>query len=246
GLTTADGVMRYLAEHDMGYLSGTGYRVPIVPAAILFDLQTGEQGIYPTAETGYAACENASTDTVEQGCVGAGTGAICGGMLGAEFATKGGIGSASIALDDELIVAAMVAVNAVGDVLNEDGSILGGLRTPPDGNSFRGTLNALKDRARLQPPASRENTVIGLVATNAKLSKAHCTKVAQMAHDGIARAINPAHTMYDGDTIFALATGDIPADTTIIGAYAAEAMSMAIRNAMRHATTLHNVRAWND
>jgi L-aminopeptidase/D-esterase-like protein len=246
GLATADGVMRYLAEQGTGYQTRTGFIVPIVPAAILFDLAVGTPGIYPDAAMGYAAAAAATADPVPQGTVGAGTGAMCGAILGKEFATKGGIGSASVEVLPGLIVAALVAVNAVGDVLHEDGSILGGVRQPPAGTQFMGMLNAL--RQFFIPPAApdpRENTVIGVVATNAQLSKAHVNRVAQMAHDGIARAVNPAHTMYDGDTIFALATGQVPADTTLVGAFAALVMAQAIRSALRHATPLAGVRALN-
>jgi L-aminopeptidase/D-esterase-like protein len=245
GLSTADGVMRYLAEQEIGYKTRGGFVVPIVPAAILFDLALGTPGIYPDAEMGYAACEAATDEAVLQGSVGAGTGAMCGAILGKEFATKGGVGSASIAVGNGLVVGAIVAVNAVGDILDENGQIMAGVRQPPDGNTFMGMLNAMKTMM-LQPPvaeASGENTVIGVVATNAQLTKAQTQKVAQMAHDGIARAVNPAHTLYDGDTIFALATGSIPADASLVGAFAAEAMSQAIRNAIRHATPLAGVRA---
>ncbi len=245
GLATADGVMRYLEEHEIGYKTASDHLVPIVPAAILFDLPIGEQGVRPDAEMGRNACEAASTDPVPQGTVGAGTGARCGGFMGNEFATKGGVGSASIDLGDGLIVAALVAVNAVGDILDEQGNIIAGLRQPPDGNTFMGTLNAIKAMARMVDPPQAGNTVIGVVATNAKLPKAQVNKVAQMAHDGIARAVCPSHTMHDGDTIFALATGEIEANVSAIGAYAAEVMAQAIRNAIRCATSLAGVRAWN-
>jgi L-aminopeptidase/D-esterase-like protein len=250
GLATADGVMRYLAEQGQGYRTSSGYLVPIVPAAILFDLGIGTLGVYPDAAMGYAACQAATADPVAQGTVGAGTGAVCGAMLGKAFATKGGLGSASIEVRPGLIVAALVAVNAVGDITDEQGQIIAGLRTPPDGNTFTGMLNALRQFQPAAPapsaPDARENTVIGVIATNAKLSKAHINKVAQMAHDGIARAVNPAHTMYDGDTLFALATGEVEADATVIGAFAAEAMAQAIRNGIRAATSLDGVRAWNE
>jgi L-aminopeptidase/D-esterase-like protein len=250
GLATADGVMRYLAERGEGYKTATGFLVPIVPAAILFDLAFGTPGVYPDAAMGYAAAAAANPEPVTQGTVGAGTGAVCGAILGKEFATKGGIGSASIEILPGLVVAALVAVNAVGDVLDENGKIIAGVRQPPEGNSFMGMLNAMRQFFASPPapsaPDVRENTVIGVVATNAKLSKAHVNRVAQMAHDGIARAVNPSHTMYDGDTIFSLATGQVEADTTLVGAFAAEAMAQAIRNAIRSATTLHGIRAWND
>ena len=246
GLATGDGIMRYMEERSLGYWSGAGYLVPIVAGAILFDLPLGKQGIRPDAQMGYAACEAATDAPVQQGNVGAGTGCTVGKLRGKEFSTKTGIGSASIAIDDELIVAALVAVNAVGDVMDESGEILAGLRQSPESNTFIGMTAILKAMARMtESPNSRENTVIGVVATNAKLSKAHTNKVAQMAHDGIARSVNPAHTMFDGDTIFAVATGEIPANPSVIGAFAAEVMAQAIRNGVRHATSLAGVRAWN-
>jgi L-aminopeptidase/D-esterase-like protein len=244
GLATADGVMRCLEEQGTGYKTRNGFIVPIVPAAILMDLGVGSVSVRPDAAMGYAACAAATSDPVELGCVGAGTGCRIGAMLGDEFATKGGLGSAVIELGDGLIVAALCAVNSVGDVLDEKGTIIAGLRQPPDGNTFLGTLQAMRGMARITTPAS-SNTVIGVVATNAQLSKDAANKVAQMAHDGLARAINPAHTMYDGDTIFALATGEIAADTSVIGAYAAEVFAQAIRNGVRAATTLAGIRAWN-
>jgi L-aminopeptidase/D-esterase-like protein len=246
GLATADGVMRYLEEHKIGYKAISGFIVPIVPTAILFDLGMGEPGIRPDAAMGYAACEAATNEPVVQGSVGAGTGACIGRMRGNEYASKGGLGSACVHIDHELMVAALVAVNSVGDVMDEHGAIMAGLRLK-NGSGFEGMLNAMRELARVtQRPVSSENTVIGVVATNAKLTKPQVNKVAQMAHDGIARAISPAHTMYDGDTIFALATGDIPANVSVVGAFAAEAMAQAIRNAIRSATTLAGVRAWNE
>jgi len=244
GLASADGVMQYLEEHEMGYRTGIGYLVPIVPAAILFDLNIGDATVRPDAAMAYQACVNASADTVKQGNLGAGTGASVGKLRGIPNATKGGIGSASIEILDGLWLGAIVAVNAIGDVLDEQGKIIAGVRD--DEGHFIGTLNTLKGFFSQASLDSRENTVIGAIATNAKLSKAHVNKVAQMAHDGLARAISPAHTMHDGDSIFALASGEIPADTNLIGAYAAEMMAAAIRNAIYHATTLHNVKAWNE
>lgn len=244
GLAAAQGVVQYLEENNLGYKSGSGFLVPIVPAAILFDLQLGDSHIRPDPKMGYQAASNATTNAVEQGTVGAGTGAICGAMRGPAFATKGGLGSASIEIMDGLWVAAIVAVNSVGDILDEQNNIIAGLRD--EQNQYIGMLKALRAVAQNPPKLnSAENTVIGAIATNAKLTKAQTTKVAQMAHDGIARAINPAHTMYDGDTIFALASGEIEADTTLIGAFAAEMMAQAIRNGIRAATSLHEAKAWN-
>jgi L-aminopeptidase/D-esterase-like protein len=248
GLATADGVMRWLEEHNIGYKSGTGFLVPIVPAAILMDLGIGEVGIRPDAAMGYAACEAASEAEVAQGCVGAGTGCRIGAMLGNKFATKGGIGSASIELSDGLVVAALVAVNCVGDVVDERDDIIAGLRQPPDGSTFTGMLNVMKTIAHMEtmPPRADSNTVIGVVATNAKLNKEQVNKVAQMAHDGLAQAVRPAHTIWDGDTLFALATGEKTANVTAIGSYAAEMVAQAIRNGTRAATTLAGVRSLND
>jgi L-aminopeptidase/D-esterase-like protein len=244
GLASADGVMRYLEERGRGFVTATGLVVPIVPAAIVFDLGVGTASVRPTAEMGYAACAAASEAPVAQGSVGAGTGCRIGAIIGNEFATKGGVGSAAIRVNDSLVVAALCAVNAFGDVLDEQGQIIAGMRQPPEGKSFIGALNAL--RMMPIPQNEAQNTVIGVVATNARLSKEDTNKVAQMAHDGLARAVKPAHTLYDGDTLFALATGEVNADVSLVGAFAAEAVAEAIRNAARSATSLHGVRAWNE
>lgn len=246
GLAAADGVMRYLEEQGIGYKARSGDIVPIVPAAIVFDLGIGSAKVRPDAAMGYAACESASAAPVAQGSAGAGTGCVVGAMLGNEFATKGGIGSASLDLGDGLIVAALMAVNAVGDVVDETGQIIAGVRQPPAGQSFAGVLNMMKMMARMTEPPGRENTVIGVVATNAKLNKEQVNKVAQMAQDGVAQATRPAHTMFDGDTIFALATGEIPANVSVIGAFAAEMVAQAIRQAVRTATSLGGVRSLRD
>lgn len=249
GLAAADGAMRYLEENKLGYVTRGGYIVPIVASAIVFDLAVGRSDVRPDSAMGYRACESATTDPVLQGTVGAGTGCRVGAMHGNEFATKGGVGSASIDLGGGLIVAALAVVNAVGDVTDEDGAIIAGLRNRPDGIGFEGILNAMREMhtASLAAPASGgENTVIGVVATNGRLTKEQVNKVAQMAHDGLARAVHPAHTMYDGDTIFALATGEIEADVNLIGAMGADAFERAIRNGVRAATPLAGVRAWSE
>src|SRR5579859_4031060 len=243
GLAAADGVMRYLEEQGVGFETPVG-RVPIVPAAILFDLDIGRADRRPDAAMGYAACQAASDGPVAQGSVGAGTGAKVGALLGKAYATKSGIGSASIILDDGLVVAALIAVNAVGDVMSRDGTILAGVRTPPDGKTFAGTNNLLRQTG--QTPVPSTNTVIGVVATNARLDKESVNKVAQMSHDGLARAIRPAHTLYDGDTIFALATGEVPANLNVVGTFAADAVEAAIRNAVQAATSLGGIPAIRD
>ena len=244
GLGAADGVMRYLEERGVGYPAG-GFVVPIVPAAILMDLALGKPGSRPDAAMGYQACEAASADPVAEGTVGAGTGCTVGGVaMGKALATKGGLGSASVQLDDGLVVAALAAVNPVGDVVDADGTIIAGLRNPENPDQFLGALNALRMLARMEnPPPTRDNTVIAVVATNARLNKDQVNKVAQMAHDGLARAINPAHTLFDGDTIFALATGEVPTNVNLVGAYAAEVMAQAIRQGVQRASSLDGVRA---
>ncbi len=229
GLAAADGVMHWLAARGVGY-DARGIRVPIVPAAILFDLALGDPRAYPDAEMGRRACEAASAGPVAEGSVGAGTGATVGKALGMTSAMKAGVGTAAENLGNGLIVAALVAVNALGDVVDPTtGRILAGARLP-DGR-FVDTL-ALMRQMRLQVSPG-EATVIGVVATNAHLSKEEACKVAQMAQDGLARTVRPAHTMYDGDTLFTLATGAITADLNLVGAYAAEVVARAIVRAVR-------------
>jgi L-aminopeptidase/D-esterase-like protein len=188
---------------------------------------------------GYAACQAASAEPTPQGSVGAGTGAVVNRMLGLRHATKGGIGSAARQLDGGLIVAALIAVNALGDVLDENGRIIAGVHQ--DGR-FLGALNILQ----LQNNSPLINTVIGVVATNARLGKEEVNAVAAAAQDGVAQAIRPAHTPFDGDTIFALATGQIEASLLTVSAIAAEVTAAAIRNAVRHAESLGGVPALRD
>lgn len=250
GLDTASGVMRYLESKGKGF-SIAGGVVPIVPAAILMDLGFGgDFKIRPDAEAGFQACLAATNKPVPQGNVGAGAGATIGKMAGPKFSMKGGIGSASIKVGNTgVVVGAIVAVNAVGDIWNpKTGKIIAGARSE-DGKGFRDAMaEVIKgNRVLVQPGA---NTTIGLVATNVAMEKVQITKVAQMAHDGYARAINPAHTLGDGDTIFALATGtlDAKANHGLIGALAAEAMAQAIVRAVTQAETIAGVpglRDWN-
>jgi L-aminopeptidase/D-esterase-like protein len=245
GLAAADGVMRYLEENGIGHPTQAGV-VPIVPAAILYDLHIGRADRRPDAAMGYAACQAASADPVVQGSVGAGTGAMIGGGMGVPMATKGGIGSAAQDLGGGLYVAALMAVNALGDVVDETGQIMAGLRAGPGSPHFVGMLNAMRMMRSLPNTPPDTNTVIGVVATNAKLDKAGANRVASMAQNGLAQAIRPAHTLYDGDTIFALATGEIEADMNtlnLIGAYAAEVTARAIRAAVRSAVSLGGAQA---
>jgi L-aminopeptidase/D-esterase-like protein len=239
GLDAASGVMRYLEERGIGYDTGIA-RVPIVPAAAIFDLALGSASVRPDAAAGYRACEQATADAVTQGNAGAGTGATVGKMAGPPFMMKGGLGSASTQLSDGTLVGALVVVNALGDVIDpQTGQVVAGTRHP----SGQGFL----------APNPFGNTTIAVVATNASLTKAQVNKVAQMAHDGMAQTIRPAHTMFDGDTIFALALGPqsqtmtnpalAASQVSTIGAAAAITLARAIVKAVRHATELHGVPA---
>ncbi len=247
GLEAATGTVRWLEEHDIGWPAGVA-RVPIVPAAILFDLGVGgNPKIRPTADCGYKAAEAATTAAVQEGTIGAGAGATVGKFGGAGRSTKSGIGSASIALPNGLVVAAIVAVNAVGDVVDPaTGKVVAGVRNP-DG-TFADARKILRSGANTPPPRAGENTTIGVVATNARLSKALAARMALMADDGYARAISPSHTNGDGDTIFSLATGrwDGTADITVIGALAAEAVADAIVRAATQATSVAGIPAVRD
>jgi len=246
GLDAATGVMRYLEERGVGFETRVA-RVPIVPAAILFDLGVGgDPRIRPDADCGYRAARAASTDAVEEGSVGAGAGATVGKWNGSG-AMRGGIGSASITLPDGLVVAALVAVNAVGDVIDPvTGQVVAGARTA-DGRGLIDARRALRAGSPLRGRPG-QNTTIGIVATSARLDKVQATKVAQMAHDGLARTIVPAHTTADGDAVFALATGvgTASVDVTTIGALAAEVMADAVVRAVRRATSLPGYPAARD
>ena len=249
GLAAADGVMRYLAERGVGVKAGPA-RVPIVPAAILFDLAVGSADARPDAAMGYAACIAASDEAVPQGNIGAGTGCSAGKLLGAGRATKTGIGSAAIELGGGLVVAALIAVNPFGDVVDEAGRIIAGtrpLRTGPlRGEGYADTLALLRGMTGRLALRIAGATVIGVVATNARLDKEQVNKVAQMAQDGLARTIRPAHTLFDGDTLFALATGRVRASVTLVGAYAAEMVAQAILAAASSAVAAGGLPAGTD
>jgi len=246
GLDSATGVMRYLEEKKVGFEFGRAH-VPIVPAAALFDLPVGNGLIRPSADCGYKAATAASTASVAEGSVGAGAGATIGKAGGATRAVKGGIGSTAIALPTGLIVGAMVAVNAFGDVIDpQTGRVVAGVRAA-DGKSFADARTLLRTGA-IRFGNDGQNTTLGVVATNARLTKTEAKRVAQMAHDGYARAIAPAHTPVDGDAIFVLATGVLagPADTGQIGALAADVIASAIVRAAREATAVAGYPAVRD
>jgi L-aminopeptidase/D-esterase-like protein len=240
-------VVRYLDEHRLGYAVGD-IVVPIVPAAILYDLGIGDPKIRPTAESGYKACQAATTRRVVEGNVGAGAGATIGKLFGPKQAMKSGLGSASMRVGDTgVVVGAIVAVNAVGDVLDpKTGQIIAGARKP-DGSGFVDSMARIREGYSVRADAST-NTTIGVVATNVALDKAQATKVAQMAHDGLARTIYPVHTPSDGDTIFAVTTGAIPvrANHGAIGALAAEVMAQAVLRAVMNARGIAGLPSYAD
>ncbi len=263
GLDAASGVMRALEAHGVGFDTGVA-RVPIVPAAVLFDLGLGRADIRPDAAAGARAAEAATAGPIARGSVGAGTGATVGKLGGPALACQGGLGSASVTLPDGHIVGALAAVNAFGDVYDlESGQILAGARSPTSaGWLAEDLLAAGQSTGEGQPPgagmpflgALGTSTTIAVVATDLALTKAEAGKLAQMAHDGLARAIRPAHTPFDGDTVFSLsmarpearatqAGGIGPRALALVGTVAAETLARAVIDAVRMATGLHGIPA---
>jgi L-aminopeptidase/D-esterase-like protein len=246
GLDSAGGVMRYLEERKIGYQFGAA-RVPIVPGAALFDLRVGDGMIRPTAECGYEAAKRASDAPVVEGSIGAGAGATVGKAQGMARAMKAGVGSAALTLPNGVTVAALAVVNAFGDVIDPaTGWVIAGTRNE-DGRTFADARRLLR-AGSIRFAGGPANTTLGVVATNARLTKTEARLVAQMAHDGYARALAPVHTPVDGDAIFALATGTHTAapDAGQIGAMAAEAIADAIVRAATQATGLPNIPAARD
>jgi len=244
GLDAACGVVRWLEERGVGFDVGVA-RVPIVPAAVIFDLAVGDPSVRPDYLMGYEACERASAQAVEEGRTGVGAGATVGKILGLPMASPGGVGTASMKLPSGVTIGVLVVVNAFGDIIDpSSGHILAGTRAP-QGGGWLDTQRAIeqavftgKTSKKAAPRGKRapshhpfsgiENTTLAVVATDAALTKAQAKKVAVMAHDGFARAIRPVHTMFDGDTIFALSTGELAAEVTSIGAVAADLVARAI------------------
>lgn len=234
GLDAATGVMRFLEELGIGYDTGVA-RVPIVPGAVIFDLAVGNPKVRPDAHMGYNACANATDKHVKEGQVGCGTGAMVGKILGMDYASPGGVGTASMKLANGVTIGVLVVVNALGDIIDPtSGEILAGAKHP-SGRGFLNTQRAIEQGVTRESFAVGDsntsaisNTTLAVVATDAALTKAQARKIASMAHDGLARAIKPIHTMFDGDTIFALSTGTHQADLTTIGSIAAELLTTAI------------------
>jgi L-aminopeptidase/D-esterase-like protein len=244
GLDAAAGVVRYLEERGVGFQAGT-FRIPIVPAAVLFDLNIGDGHARPDAAMGYQACLAATEGSVREGNAGAGCGATVGKILGPAHATKGGVGTASLQLPDGLVVGAIVAVNSLGSVVDpETGALLAGPRDPKSGIVLD-TLELMRSGGAMLGERFT-STTIGVVSTNARLTKEQINTVATMAHDGLARAIRPAHTLYDGDTLFALATGAVEAEASLVGACAAQVVAQAIVRGVRLARPAGGLPAMSD
>jgi L-aminopeptidase/D-esterase-like protein len=246
GLDAASGVMRYLEEHEVGFDMGVA-RVPIVPAAVLFDLRVGaDASIRPDSDCGYRAAKAATTEPSPEGNVGAGLGATVGKLRGQDRAMKGGLGTASISLPNGVIVSALIAVNAVGDVVDPStGEVVAGVRTA-DGLSLADARKLLRSDPAIGG-RDGENTTIGVVATNALLTKAQAKRIAQVAHDGLARSIYPSHTPFDGDALFVLSTGEIDdVDFLTLGALAADMVAEAVVRAVRAATGIEGIPAAGD
>ncbi len=241
GLETASGVRHYLEQRGVGFRFGRGV-VPIVPCAVLFDLDIGKAGIRPTREMGEAAAAAATPDVVKEGAVGAGTGATVGKIFGIGQAMKSGIGSGLVELKGGVLVAALAAVNAVGDVRDPaTGKLIAGARLAPDSMELADTEAAMK-AGGLPAASGQRNTTLAVVATNARLSKVEASKLAVFGGLGIARTIDPAWTMFDGDTTFALSIGDARADVNVLGVAAAEAVAQAVVRAVKNAPSMGGVR----
>jgi L-aminopeptidase/D-esterase-like protein len=242
GLDAASGVMQFLEEEEIGLDVGVA-KVPIVPAAVLFDLPFGNPKVRPDKQMGYEAAKAAITEKFDTGNSGAGCGATVGKLAGPGFCMKGGLGSASLRLENGVVIGAIVAVNPAGDVRDPStGEILAG---PYQEGILVDSIKLLEQNYQPTIPAG-SNTTIGVIAVNADLTKAEATKVAQMAQDGYARTIYPAHTMFDGDTIFAVSTGGERVPVDVIGGLAAKVMELAIINAVKSAESVEGIIAHKD
>lgn len=240
GLEAASGVRRHLERKGIGFPTAGGV-VPIVPSAILYDLGIGKPGVRPTREMGEAAAAAATDAAVAEGCVGAGTGATVGKLLGMKNAMKSGIGCWTVSLPGGVLVSALVAVNAVGDVVHPDTrKIIAGARKTPDSRAFLNSAEWMKAHGATGG-LRRENTTLAVVATNAGLDKVQAAKVAQMAHHGLVRAISPVHTSMDGDLTIALSCGTLAASVDSLGVAAGEAVAIAILRAVQAARTLGGI-----
>jgi L-aminopeptidase/D-esterase-like protein len=244
GLDAAAGVMRYLGEQRIGFDVGVA-RVPIVPTAVIFDLGFGHAAARPTPEMGYDACLKAGR-SVEEGSVGVGVGATVGKLYSMARSMKGGIGTASLSMPDGLIVGALVVVNAFGDIIdNMTGKVIAGARTHEDSLVFAGTADAIR-RGETRKQFGIDNTTLAVVATNAHFSKREITKVAQMAQAGLIKTINPVHTTFDGDLVFAVSLGEAKGDINRIGVLSEFVVAEAIKRAIKKADGFGKLPAFRD
>ena len=244
GLDGATGVMQFLEEKGIGFVAGP-VKVPIVTGAVLFDLNIGDPAIRPDREMGYQACMNASHQTVKEGCIGAGTGATVGKYYGISQCMKGGLGTASIRIND-LLIGALVVVNAFGDIVDsEDGHILAGVLNAGK-TQFANAKNLLIKPVSEENNPFLQNTTLAVIATNADLSKAEAKRLSMSAHDGFARSISPAHTLYDGDVVFSLATGEVKTDINQLNMLSAHMISVAVKRAIQKASTMFGIISCTD
>jgi len=244
GLDATTGVMRYLEEKGVGFDVGLA-RIPIVPSAVIFDIFFGDPKVRPTPEMGYEACLNAG-ENVEEGSIGAGTGATVGKLFELSRAMKGGIGTSSIVMPDGLAVGALVVVNAFGDIIdNVTGKIIAGARVSQDSLEFANTVESIK-KGTVKKQFGLVNTTLGVVATNASFSKREITKVAQMSQGGLIKTINPVHTTFDGDLVFALSMGEHEADINLVGVLGEFVVAEAIKRAVKKADGFGIIPAFKD
>lgn len=244
GLDASTGVMRYLEERGVGFDVGV-MKIPIVPAAVIFDLAFGDHRARPTPQMGFEACLHAS-EIVEEGSVGVGVGATVGKLFTLSRAMKGGVGTASVATPDGCVVGAFVVVNAFGDIIdNQTGKIIAGLREEGEGIVFANTVEYLK-KGHVKRQFGMENTTLGVVATNGQFNKREITKVAQMAQGGLIKTISPVHTTFDGDLVFALATGKVDADVNRVGVMAEFVLAEAVKRAVKKADGFGRIPAHKD
>jgi L-aminopeptidase/D-esterase-like protein len=244
GLDAATGIMRYLEEKGIGFDVGPT-KIPIVPTAVIFDIFFGDPKVRPTPEMGYEACMNAH-ETVEEGSVGVGTGAAVGKIFEISRAMKGGVGTSSIVMPDGLTVASLVVVNAFGDIIdNVTGKIIAGARVSPESLEFANTVESIKKGA-VKKQFGLVNTTLGVVATNAKFDKKGITKIAQMAQGGLIKTVSPVHTTFDGDLVFALATGECEADINLVGVLGEFVIAEAIKRAVKKADGFGILPAFKD
>lgn len=245
GLDAGGGVMAYLEEKGQGFDVAVT-TVPSVPTAIIFDLSFGDHRLRPDQKMGYRAANNANDGPVEQGSIGVGTGATVGKAFGIEFAMKGGVGTASVSLPNGVVVGALVAVNAFGDVVDDKtGEIMAGARDPKDKQRFKDSFQSIKQGINVNTFAI-QNTTLGVVATNAELNREELTKVAQMAHHAFAKVISPSHTNFDGDVVFALSLGNKDASVNSVGLLADEVCRMSVKRAIIEAESFGILPSYRD